>query len=308
VAALGGAVAIWRRDARAGWLLVPAPLLFLAFMGLQDRYFGRWLLPIFPVVCVLAAWSAAELARSLAARARGLGGRPSSRASAAPRGGEAALRRALSPLLGGALVVLLLAQGVLYSVHGDAVLARADTRNLTRAWMLAHIPRGEKIVLEPVVLDAWLRESPGSPARRWRKYPSLLSVIAPDGSLAPQDSREVALEDYETTLGPALLGWYERQGYCWVITGSTESGRAFADRRAAPLAVAYYRALAAPGRARVAFQASPYAAGRSAPGFNFDWSFDYYPLAYRAPGPLMTVHRLLGARCGKARVGGLISL
>ena len=37
------------RERRLGWLLVPAPLLFLAFMGLQGRYFGRWLLPIFPI-------------------------------------------------------------------------------------------------------------------------------------------------------------------------------------------------------------------------------------------------------------------
>jgi hypothetical protein len=32
--------------------------------------------------------------------------------------------------------------------------------------------------------------------------------------------------------------------------------------------------------------------------FNFDWSFDYYPLAYARPGPLMTVYRLYGGRCG----------
>ena len=53
LAALGGAIAIWRREAQIGWLLVPAPLLFLAFMGLQGRYFGRWLLPIFPMILVL---------------------------------------------------------------------------------------------------------------------------------------------------------------------------------------------------------------------------------------------------------------
>ena len=50
--------AIWWRDRALGWLLVPAPLLFLAFMGLQGRYFGRWLLPVFPLVCLLAALAA----------------------------------------------------------------------------------------------------------------------------------------------------------------------------------------------------------------------------------------------------------
>ena len=69
----------------------------------------------------------------------------------------------------------------------------------------------------------------------------------------------VGIEDYERTLAPALLGYYERHGYCWVISGSTESGRAFADPRAVPLAIAYYRALQRQGE--VVFRASPYARG-----------------------------------------------
>ncbi len=190
-------------------------------------------------------------------------------------------------------VVLLLAQGLIYSVHNDLVLARADTRNLTRAWMVAHVPRGSRIVLEPVVLDSWLQEGAG--VRRWHKYVSLESVIAPDGTLSPQTAHPVALENYETTLAPSLIGWYERQGYCWVITGATESGRAFADPSAAPLAVAYYHALAAQGE--VAYRTSPYSPGSNPPGFNFDWSFDYYPLSFRRPGPQMTVYRLRGGRC-----------
>jgi hypothetical protein len=80
-----------------------------------------------------------------------------------------------------------------------------------------------------------------------------------------------------------------------VISGSTESGRAFADPKAVPLAIAYYRALAKQGE-RV-LRASPYAAGKGPVGFNFDWSFDYYPLAYERPGPEMTVYRLHGGRC-----------
>ena len=285
LAALAGALAIWRRDASAGWLLVPAPLLFLTFMGLQERYFGRWLLPIFPILALLAAWLAGDLTRAIGARI-------------APR------RSAPRLVLAGVLVALLLAQGVRYSAHDDIVLARADTRNLTRTWMVAHIPRGARIVLEPVVLDAWLRESASDAARRWQKYQSLVSVIAPDGSLAPQESREVALENYETTLSPTLLDWYERQGYCWVITGSTESGRALVDPAADPLAVAYYQALRNSGRARVVYEASPYRGKSTPPAFDFDWSFDYYPLAYRSPGPQMTVYRLLGSRCGGTAAAG----
>jgi 4-amino-4-deoxy-L-arabinose transferase-like glycosyltransferase len=285
LAALGGMIAIWRRDARAGWLLVPAAILFLAFMGLQGRYFGRWLLPIFPIACLLAAYFGVELAahaRLWGARVRGMGR-------------VARESVVFATVVGGLVASLLLAQGLLYSIHNDLVLARADTRNLTRAWMVAHVPRGDRIVLEPVVLGSWVQEGGGTSSKRWEKYPSLQSVIAPDGGLSPQRTHSVALEDYETTLSPALIGWYERQGYCWVLSGSTESGRAFAEPRAAPLAVAYYRALAA--QAEVAYRVSPFASGTTPPTFNFDWTFDYYPLSYARPGPEMTVYRLRNGRC-----------
>ena len=300
--AFAGALALcWRRP-RIAWLLVPAPILFLAFMGLQDRYFGRWLLPIFPIACLLAAYFVFLLFELLVGReSSGVGqGSDGARERSTVAGDGGVVREKGRParvrvgtvLVGVLMVVLLLAQGLLYSVHNDLVLARADTRNLTRAWMVAHVPPGTRIVLEPVVLDSWLREGAG---KRWRKYVSLESVIAPDGTLSPQTAHPVALENYETTLAPSLIGWYERQGYCWVITGSTESGRAFADPSAAPLAVAYYRALAA--QAEVAYRASPYSPGNNPPGFNFDWSFDYYPLSFRRPGPQMTVYRLRGGRC-----------
>jgi hypothetical protein len=103
-------------------------------------------------------------------------------------------------------------------------------------------------------------------------------------------------------LTPALLTAWEQAGVCWVMTGSTQAGRALADRRAAPEAVAFYRALAR--RGEVVFRASPMAGGGVPPGFNFDWSFDYYPLSYRRPGPLIEVYRLRGARCASVLAGG----
>jgi Dolichyl-phosphate-mannose-protein mannosyltransferase len=266
LAALGGALAVWRKDRRLGWLMVPAPLLFLAFMGLQGRYFGRWLLPIFPLLCLLAALFALRLADILAHR------RPRLRVAAAAL-----------------LVAALLAQGLLYSVHSGRVLARADTRNLTRNWMVAHIPAGTPIVVEPVSPDVW--------GQRWNKYASLLSRISAGGKLEPGVTHKVGIEDYERTLAPALIGYYETYGYCWVVSGSTESGRAGADPGAVPLAIAYYRALER--RGEVVYRASPYARGQDSVAFGFDWSFDYYPLAYDRPGPEMTVYRLHGGRCGQ---------
>ncbi len=319
LAALGGAITIWRRHARIGWLLVPAAILFLGFMGLQDRYFGRWLLPIFPIACLLGAYFASLVVHVLIEKtssreraggnwiAAGSAATELERGALAPGAGAARDARARWPhhtfvgLLAGLLIaIVLLAQGLLYSVHNDLVLSRADTRNITRAWMVAHVPRGTPIVVEPVVLDSWIEEgSSGSRSDRWLKYQSLQSVIAPDGSLAPQTIHEVTLEDYETTLSPALIGWYEHLGYCWVVVGSTESGRALADPRAAPFASAYYRALAS--QAEVAYRVSPYSPESSPTRFSFDWSFDYYPLSYAHPGPEMTVYRLRGGRCARSR-------
>ncbi|MFZ2113500.1 MAG: glycosyltransferase family 39 protein [Solirubrobacteraceae bacterium] len=326
LAALGGAITIWRRHPRIGWLLVPAAILFLGFMGVQDRYFGRWLLPIFPIACLLAAYFASRLVRVILEKAMppvraggkrivvdlkapevGDGAPVSSEMSLAPgvpvvgKAPRSSSRRRRLALLAGALIAsVLLAQGLVYSVHNDLVLSRADTRNITRAWMVAHVPRGTPIVVEPVVLDSWVEEGAGgSRSDRWQKYQSLQSVIAPDGSLAPQTIHQVTLEDYETTLSPALIGWYEHLGYCWVVVGSTESGRALADPRAAPFASAYYHALAT--QAEVAYSVSPYSPGSSPTRFSFDWSFDYYPLSYAHPGPEMTVYRLRGGRCAPSR-------
>ena len=50
-------------------------------------------------------------------------------------------------------------------------------------------------------------------------------------------------------------------------------------------------------RADVVFHASPYRRGATPVKFNFDWSFDFYPLAYARPGPEMTVYRLRNGRC-----------
>ncbi|MFI5004759.1 MAG: ArnT family glycosyltransferase, partial [Solirubrobacterales bacterium] len=316
LAALGGAITIWRRDRsretlasgehprfgqRLGWVLVPAPLLYLAFMGAQGRYFGRWLLPIFPIVCLLAAFFAIQLARTLArSTQRTIEQRtpPAERARPAERS-SSVLTAAFIALA----VIALCAQGLVYSVHSGLVLSRADTRNLARTWMEGYVPVGAKIVVEPVVPDEWVQDV-GRPTLatpdgdRWLKYPSLRSVIDPTGALRLGEPHTVSLENYELTLAPALIAHYEREGYCWVLSGSAESGRAFANPSRAPLAVAYYRALAR--KAEVVHRVSPYRSGAHRAAFNFDWSFDYYPLAYRRPGPEVIVFRLRGGRCARA--------
>jgi hypothetical protein len=301
LAALGGAVTVWRREPALGWLLVPAPLVFLAFMGLQGRYFGRWLMPILPILCLLAAvftLQALAAAGRLAARLGGAGARGEARQRLARVGGPGTVLPALAL---GAAVCALLVQGLVHSVHAGLVLSRADTRNLTRAWMVDHVPRGSPIVVEPVAPDEWAREVTPGPggARsfRWIKYHSLVPRLTAGGALGPEAPVPVRIENYERTLAPALISYYQQHRYCWVVSGSIQSGRAFANPRAAPRAIAYYHALQA--AADVVYRVSPFGRGQRAVPFGFDWSFDYYPLAYYRPGPAMTVYRLHGGRCGR---------
>jgi hypothetical protein len=287
VAAAAGAVALVLRDRRAAAVLAPAPLLFVLFMGSQGRFFGRWVLPVVPVLCLLAAWAVVALAR----RAGG------------PWGGQAWFRRAL--LIAGAVV--LCGQGAVLVVHNDRVLSRDDTRNLARAWLVEHVPEGTRIVVEPFMPDGWAQDI-GRPSlstsngNRWRKFATSRSLIDPDtGRAVPPPGVIVNIEDYERVIHPGLVGQYAHDGYCWVVVGSTQRGRAEADPKAVPGAIAYYRELER--RADVVYRSSPYDAGAAPVPFDFDWSFDYAPLAYHRPGPTVTVYRLRGRACSGVSSG-----
>jgi hypothetical protein len=259
--------------------LAPAPILFVLFMGSQERFFGRWILPVMPFVCLLAAAGAAIVVTALTRRAPGL-----------------------RPTVGALVAIGLLGQGIVYSVHNDRVLSRDDTRGLTRAWLVDHVPAGSRIVVEPgVVPDGWAQDI-GAPfaglpnGNRWAKYPTSRSLVDPDtGKDVPPPGVVVSIEDFEKTLRPELVSTFEREGYCWVVVGSTQRGRAEADPGAVPGAIAYYRELER--RGDVAYHASPYGKGEGPVAFNFDWSFNFYPLSYARPGPDMTVYRLRGGAC-----------
>ena len=110
LAALGGALdGLARASARSAGCWSPPRCCSSRSWALQGRYFGRWLMPIFPIACLLAAFFV--VASSLA-----LGG-----ASAAPR------PRAAQGALAALLVAALLVQGLVYSVHA-ASCSRARTR------------------------------------------------------------------------------------------------------------------------------------------------------------------------------------
>ncbi len=276
--AAAGAVRLWFDESRLVGILVPPVILFVLFMGSQERYFGRWLLPVFPFVCILAAYAAIEIV-DFAARNR----------------------PALKPTFIALAVVAVCGQGFVYSLHSGLVLSRDDTRNLARAWMVANVPAGKKVVIEPVVPDQWAQDI-GNPlpiipnGNRWNKYPLSRSQIDPKtGRLLPGDGVIVNIEDFERVLRPELVSLFEQQEYCWVVVGSTQRGRAEAEPSVVPNALAYYSELER--RSTVVYDASPYSKGQGPVGFNFDWTFNYYPLAYNRPGPEMTIYRLNGGRC-----------
>ena len=200
------------------------------------------------------------------------------------------------------MAVLLLAQSLVAVLHNDAVLSRPDTRNLTRAWMVGHVPAGAKVVLEPVVSDNWATDVglslPWTPSGdRWYRYATWLTDVDENGNPLPAGQRRYVLVDqYERTLRPELLDEYVQHGYCWLVIGSQQAGRAFAQPRGRAARDAYYAALA--NRARLVYHVSPFSAGTQPVPFSFDWSIDYYPRQYPDPGPEMSVYRLTGGECG----------
>jgi hypothetical protein len=235
-------------------------------------------MPIFPIVAILGAYGAVELGRALVRAGR--------------------LR---TPVAMALIAGLMLTQSVVAVIHNDRVLSRPDTRNTTRDWMVRNVPPGAKIVIEPVVPDTWATDIGTSlqwtpSGERWFRYATWLSAYDEHGNLLPAGQRRyVVIDQYERSLQPALLEQYLKSGYCWVIVGSLQAGRAFAAPQDVPQSIAYYSGLAR--NARLAYHLSPFGPGARAVPFSFDWSIDYYPPQYRYPGPEMSVYQLSGGKC-----------
>ncbi len=279
LAAIAGAVTlVARRRIALALVLVPAPIAFILFMGDQQRYFGRWLMPVFEIVALLGAYAAVSLARWLVA----------------------SRRLPLVPVAV-ATAVLTLAQSVSAVVRNDVVLSRADTRNLARRWMVAHVPAGARVVVEPIASDNWGQDIGRSlpytaTGARWQLWNTYVTDVAPDGRHLPRgEHRYVPIDQYERTLRPELLREYAAGGWCWVVIGSLQAGRSFAQPRIAPAAIAYYAQLA--DHARLVYHISPFARGARAVPFSFDWSIDYYPEQYFRPGPEISIYHLTLGRC-----------
>jgi hypothetical protein len=268
IAALAGAALLARTDRRRALVLIPIVPVFVLYMGLKTRYFGRWMLPVFPILCMLAAYGAVRAADLAAARLR---------------------RPQVAIALTALAAVALAAQGIVHSVHNDRVLSRPHTLNLARIWMLDHIPPDAKVITEPFVANAW-----NSPWDHAITSPQLL--LGGDSV-------------YARYLSDRLVRTYMRDGYCWVVASSNYWGLTLSDSKVADRAASYYRALKRHGY--VAFSASPWGDVNSPGGpgkdkvpFNFDFTYDFYPLSYTRPGPYVQVYRLTDGRCSPRAQGG----
>jgi hypothetical protein len=254
--AAAGAVLLVRRDRVRVALLVIFPVALFLYLSLQSRFFGRWLLPVYPVLALLAGYAFVRALDAVRARA--------------PRLHWPALAAGL---------VLLLWQPLAADARSMAVLGNADTRAIARQWLADNFRRELRVVIEPAVPERYLW-----PVRKGR--PLRLPKAQFENEFV-RDIRETRVE-YGRTLRPGVLDRYRADGYCTVMTFDLIRGRAVAagDRTA----LAYYDRLER--ESDVIYRVSPYRADEDPPPFSFDLSYSYYSPAYERPGPEVRVHRL----------------
>lgn len=255
VAAAAGALFEFRRDVVRGLLLVIFPLALFVYLATQSRYFGRWLLPAYPALALLAGTGVAQAARLLR------------------------MRPWLQAAAFGVLLATVLVQPLTADIRTTRLLGREDTRNEARAWLAKREPRATRAVIEPAVPGRWYRLT----TRRGTPIPGAKQFVR--GFI--KENRESRL-DYGTTINPRTIDEYRQLGFCLVVTMSVIRGRS--EKDGLRPALAYYRRLEKESRLLAIF--SPYRKGAKAPEFDFDLSYNYYPSAFARPGPEVRIYRL----------------
>jgi hypothetical protein len=190
-AAIAGGVLLLRDNWRRGLVLGIFPVFMFLFLGFQARHFGRWYMPAYPAIVLLAGYGAVRTADWIA------------------RG-----RRWAAWVLPIAFV-LLVAQGIASTIRVDAVLARTDTRLLARDWILGNIPAGAKLVVEPFVPRKWMPSERTYPIKPpFQAYEKKLDPALIDAYRA-QHYCWVVVASHQKQRGlnaklPGAIGYYER--------------------------------------------------------------------------------------------------
>jgi Dolichyl-phosphate-mannose-protein mannosyltransferase len=264
-AALAGVVLVARRSWMRALLLAAVPIALFIYLSTQVRFFGRWLLPAYPALALLAGVAIAALVRLVP-------------------GGRLVRAAALA-----AVGLAVLAQPILADVRTARLLGRTDTRQLARNWLVAHYPARLRIVIEPAVPPRYYRRITSS----GRGDPLHKQFIR--GFIRDINDTH---DDYGSTLSPATLNTYRRAGFCLVMTMSVIRGRA-ENAHLAP-ALAYYKALQQ--QSKQVLHVSPYKRGAKPVKFSFDLSYNYYPTAFARPGPEIWIYRLNNCKQGYGTV------
>jgi hypothetical protein len=278
-AALAGAVLVLRRDLVRGLMLIAVPLALFAYLAVQSRYFGRWLLPAYPALAMLAAVAVARAAELVP--------------------------RAWQPAAATGLALVVLAQPLLADVRTAQVLGREDTLTQARNFLDERYPPGLRVSIEPAVPGRFFRSNPEGRIPDWlARCPRRAdwteqgwSYVAEGGqrvcaqykpAMFARPDGGVRASAYHDVLGPEVIDDYRLYGYCVVMTVNVVRDRAL--ETGDPDARAYYRRLDRESSGVREF--SPFKDGSEAVPFNFDLSYNYYPRAYERPGPIVRIHRL----------------
>ena len=259
-AAVAGGVIEIRRNRWRGALLVLFPVVLFLYMGSQTRYFGRWLLPMYPVLALLAAVALVQLVSLIRNRP------------------------VIQGLVLSALAAGVMAQSVIAGIRTSEVLGREDTRQEARDFLERNYRDGIRIVIEPGVPDNFYRVV-GS---RNRQRQFVRGFVRDVRRRTVLDAPEGADTTYAATLTPDLIDLYRQQGFCLVMTMSVIRGRA--ENAKVPQALAYYDRLERESR-RI-FYVSPYDEGADKVPLHYDFSYNYYPTAFKRPGPEVGIYRL----------------
>jgi hypothetical protein len=279
-AALAGALIVLRRDLVRGLVLVAMPLALFAYLALQARYFGRWLLPAYPALALLAA-------------------------VAVTQAGALVRERSWQIAATAALALAVIAQPLLADVRSARVLGRQDTLSQAREFLDSHYAPGLRVSIEPAIPGRYFRSNPEGSIPRWlSRCPQHAGWTEPGWSYVAAGGRRVCdrykpalfarpdggvrASAYHSVLSPSVIDDYRLYGYCLVMTVNVVRDRALETGDTS--ARAYYRRL--DRESDVLREFSPYKPGADPVPFSFDLSYNNYPGAYERPGPTVVIHRL----------------
>jgi hypothetical protein len=258
-------------------MLVIFPIALFLYMSIQTRYFGRWLLMIYPLLALFAGIAVVSATQWLAGRAR-------------PRHALV-----VSGVLAAVLTAAILIQPVAADVRTSNVLGRDDTRQIARDWLVKNYRGSLRIVIEPAVQTDYYLKPPGQRKHGRQFVQGFVRDLRRQQKI---DAPLGADTTYASSLTPDNIDAYRSAGFCLVMTNSLTRGRA--ENAKVPNALAYYQRLER--ESKLLLHLSPFKPGRAAVPLHFDFSYDYYPTAYYRPGGIVDIYQLNNCKQGYGRV------